>query len=464
MKNRKLKSITYKLIVAFLIVILSVIILIWVIQAIMLKTSYSWFRSKQIENVVDEIKNDLNIGINKDNIDELSLKNDCTIYIFNDSMESVYVSNENIISNPNGLEKEIYKSIQEVKAGKVNKTFTLSKTQIDYNIYGDKYNENYIIIVSKVAPVEATVKVIENQLKVISIVAIIISVGIAIFISKKIAKPIKETSKKAKELSKGNLEITFNHDEYIEIKELSDTLNKATKELREKDKIKKEVIANVSHDLKTPLSIIQGYCEMLQDITGENKEKRDEQLEKIRKEANNLTLMINDMLDLSKLESKNNLQIEKFEISDLINETIIRLDSIVQNEDIIILYSSKKVIVSGDRNKLGQVLYNLIVNAINFVGEDRTIIINQIESSDYLKIEVKDNGIGIDESELPFIFDRYYKTNDKYRKSGISTGLGLSIVKNILEQHGFDYGVESKKGAGTKFWFKIRKYHIDITK
>lgn len=453
MKNRKLKSISHKLIVAFLIVIISVIALIWLIQALMLKTSYSWFRERQIHSVIEEVKEITKNSFDTDKLDALSTENDCIIYVLDENLNNVYVSSE---SEPKGLLKEITKATNEIKIHNIDKDITLTKSQVDYNIHGEKIGEYYIVLVSRLAPVEATSQVIINQLKVISIIAILISIGIAIIIAKKISKPIQETSNKAIELSKENFNVSFDHYEYIEIKELSDTLNKASKELKEKNEIKKEVIANVSHDLKTPLSIIKGYCEMIQDITGDNKEKRNEQLQKIQKETNNLTLMINDMLDLSKLDNNTSLDMQEFDLSKLILETIDRLDGIIKKEEIQVIYEPKEAKVVADRAKIGQVLYNLIANAINFVGNDKKVIINQIAENNITKIEIIDNGIGIDEKDLPYIFDRYYKTNDKYRKSGISTGLGLSIVKKILEQHECKYGVESEKGKGTKFWFEIK--------
>lgn len=453
MKNRKLKSISHKLIVAFLIVIISVIALIWLIQALMLKTSYGWFRERQIHSVIEEVKEITKNSFDTNKLDTLSTENDCIIYVLDENLSNVYVSSE---SEPKGLLKEITKATNEVKIHNIDKDITLTKSQVDYNIHGEKIGEYYIVLVSRLAPVEATSQVIINQLKVISIIAILISIGIAIIIAKKISKPIQETSNKAIELSKENFNVSFDHYEYIEIKELSDTLNKASKELKEKNEIKKEVIANVSHDLKTPLSIIKGYCEMIQDITGDNKEKRNEQLQKIQKETNNLTLMINDMLDLSKLDNNISLDMQEFDLSKLILETIDRLDGIIKKEEIQVIYEPKEAKVVADRAKIGQVLYNLIANTINFVGNDKKVIINQIAENNITKIEIIDNGIGIDEKELPYIFDRYYKTNDKYRKSGISTGLGLSIVKKILEQHECKYGVESEKGKGTEFWFEIK--------
>lgn len=459
MKSKKLKSISYKLVVAFFIVILTVILLIWIMQAIMLKSTYNWFREKQVESSVNIIEKDLEDNILEINIDELSINRDFIVYILDSSKDIMYSSIEYSNSLPKGLEKEILKIIQNIDNEKINETVNLTKNKIDYNIYGKPCNNNYILIISKLAPVEATVEIIKIQLIVISIISIIISICIAIIIAKKIAKPIEETSKNARKLSNNNFDVEFNHYEYIEIKELSDTLNKASKDLKEKDRIKKEIIANVSHDLKTPLSIIKGYCEMLQDITGDNKEKRIEQLDKIKKETDKLTFMINDMLDLSKLDNKNSqLKLENFSISKLVKEVLGRLDKLIEEANIKVEYRLKDdVIIKADKSKMGQALYNLIINAINFVGKDKMIIIDQIMDNDIVRIEIKDNGIGIDEKDIPFIFERYYKTNNKYAVNGFSTGLGLAIVKAIFEQHKFKYGVMSKKGKGTSFWFEFKE-------
>jgi len=204
--------------------------------------------------------------------------------------------------------------------------------------------------------------------------------------------------------------------------------------------------------------MIKAYSEMLQDISGNDKEKRDRHLKIISREVDNLTLLISDMLDLSKLETANDeLQISEFDLVNLINEIIIRFDYILQKNDINIKLNTFKneVIVKADRVKISQVIYNLLGNCINFVGVDKIVYIDIKNVNDKVRIEVKDNGKGIKNEDLPHIFERYYKTNDKYRKIGISTGLGLSIVKNILEKHNSQYGVDSIENVGTTFWFNI---------
>ncbi len=204
--------------------------------------------------------------------------------------------------------------------------------------------------------------------------------------------------------------------------------------------------------------MIKAYSEMLQDISGDEKEKRDKHLKIISKEVDNLNLLITDMLDLSKLETVNDtLQISEFDLIYLINEIVVRFDQVLEQNDIKIEINNiqKEVIVKADRVKISQVIYNLVANAISFLGNDRTVYINITKIKEKIRIEIKDNGKGIKDEDLPHIFERYYKTNNKYRKIGISTGLGLSIVKKILEQHNATYGVDSIENIGTTFWFEI---------
>jgi signal transduction histidine kinase len=287
---------------------------------------------------------------------------------------------------------------------------------------------------------------------------LIFAVIVAIILSKKLSKPIHDINEKAKELEKGNFNINFKQGYYKEIDELSNTLNNASEKLKITDKLRKEVIANVSHDLKTPLSTIKGYSEMLQDISGEIKEKRDVQLKKISKEVDNLNLLISDMLNLSKLETVDNvLELSEFNLIGLIEDVISRFDHICEKTNSKIEFNKTDEILNirADYIKLSQVVYNLIANAISFVGEDKTVYVEVKHINDKIRVEIKDNGKGISEENQKYIFERYYKTNDKFRKLGISTGLGLSIVKNLLEKHNFKYGIISKENFGTTFWFEI---------
>ena len=218
-------------------------------------------------------------------------------------------------------------------------------------------------------------------------------------------------------------------------------------------------MANVSHDLKTPLTMIKAYAEMVRDMSYQNDEKRIMHCNIIMDEVDRLNLLVNDILALSKFEA--NAEEIKWESFDLVGEvkTIVnRYQIIKETEDYhIILNAPTKAMVKADKQKLNQVIYNLINNAINYTGKDKTVTINIKKEKDSYLVQIEDTGKGIKEEEIPFIWNKYYKNEKNHQRNVVGTGLGLSIVKKILEGHQFKYGVESTKNKGTIFYFYVKK-------
>ena len=278
---------------------------------------------------------------------------------------------------------------------------------------------------------------------------------IAFLISKRVSSPIVAINSSAKELAKGNYDTTFKGEGYQEIRELNNTLNYAAKELSKVEGLRRELIANISHDLRTPLTMITGYGEVMRDIPGEN---TPENVQIIIDEAKRLTTLVNDILDISKFQSGNQvLKIEDFNLTKSIEEILLRYNKLTeQNGYKIIFTHDEDVIIQGDEVKLSQVIYNLINNAITYTGEDKTVTLRQIIEEDWVKIEVIDSGEGIPEEDIPLIWDRYYKVNKTHKRAAIGTGLGLSLVKEILQLHEAEFGVESSLGEGSCFYFKLR--------
>lgn len=423
----------------------------------MLKTTYEYIRKKEINSmsyIAEKTYNDL------DKLNELAYKYDVRILILNSNMETIISTDDNIGELPRSFSMHVSQAINDLKEDKeINYDISTNRFNTVLNLFARSIEgDKYIVVISTITPISSTVRVMTIQLIYITILSLIFAVIMAIVLAKKLSGPIQEINEKAKELEKGNFDINFNKGHYKEIDELADTLNSASAKLKEIDKLRKEVIANVSHDLKTPLSMIKGYSEMLQDISGDIKEKRDIQLNKISKEVDNLNLLISDMLNLSKLETVDNvLELSEFDLMNSVREVISRFDHVLEKTNLKIEINSFKeeLKIEADEIKLSQVIYNLIANAISFVGEDNVIYVEIKQINNKIRLEVRDNGKGISEEEQKYIFERYYKTNDKFRKLGISTGLGLSIVKNILDKHKFEYGVISKENAGTTFWFEI---------
>jgi signal transduction histidine kinase len=269
--------------------------------------------------------------------------------------------------------------------------------------------------------------------------------------------PILKITKNVKKFGDGDLSVEFPKNGIKEIDELSETLNYVKEEFVKTNELKRDLLANVSHDLKTPLTMIKAYAEMVKDYTYKNKVKRNENLNIIISETDRLNLLVNDILDLSKLQAnKEELKLEEFDIILEIKSILKRYDLLVEKENYHISFEGpESVFVTADKSKINQVIYNLINNAINYTGKDKIVIIKVSVVNNKVLVEVKDTGKGIDESEKKYIWDKYYKTNKNYKRSKISSGIGLSIVKEILTYHQFEYGFNSIKNQGTTFYFYI---------
>ena len=314
--------------------------------------------------------------------------------------------------------------------------------------------EKVIMINSVLTPVDATVSTLKAQLGIISIIIIVIAFILAVALSKSLSKSIISINDEAKKLAAGDYSVKFNSKDYMEVAELSKTLNYAASELGKADSFQKELIANVSHDLRTPLTMIKGYAEVMRDIPGEN---TPENVQVIIDETERLSGLVNDMLDISKLKAGTiSIQTEEYNITESIRHVLERYNKLreVEGYTIDFIYDCE-VNVLADEQKMYQVLYNLVNNAINYTGEDKKVTVVQKVNGNTLRIEVKDTGDGVKQEDIPYVWDRYYKDKTTHKRALQGTGLGLSIVKSVLELHGARYGVSSVQGQGATFWFEI---------
>ena len=215
-------------------------------------------------------------------------------------------------------------------------------------------------------------------------------------------------------------------------------------------------MANVSHDLKTPLTMIKAYAEMARDLNKDNEEKRTDNLNVIIEESDRLNSLVNNILELSKSEKNmDTLTRENFSINELITKVLHRFDYLTEEGYTLKFVSKKEYIIYADIQKIEQVIYNLVINAVNYTGKDKKVTVKIEENKGYIRVYVIDTGKGIAESDINLIWDKYYKNEKNHQRNKIGTGLGLSIVKNILIKHNYNYGVISTKGKGSKFYFDI---------
>ncbi len=335
-------------------------------------------------------------------------------------------------------------------------------TIVIYTMLADVGSEKYgVIINTNISPVRATVNTLRTQLVWITLIMAVVGLVFSWFISVGISKPITDMTSSAAMLAKGNYEVNFTGGSYRETKDLADTLNYAARELKKVDTLKSELIANVSHDLRTPLTMIRGYSEMIRDFPSEDNSAN---IQVIIDETEHLTRLVNDILDLSKLQSASTeLNITTFSLTDIIHSIIGRYSELTKKDGYDISFEHDgEVSVKADEMQITQVIYNLINNAVNYCGEDKKIILRQKVSDGKVRIEVTDHGEGIPEEKLDDIWDRYYKVNSSssHQRSRIGTGLGLSIVKSILIRHDAVFGVDSTVGKGSTFYFELEKAQL----
>lgn len=467
------------------------IIVLWLFQVVFLNDFYESIKVKEIKKIGNQIGN--NIGKNGilDVIAQVASDKELCIVITDSNGYVIYVENDlggNSIypdvsrnqykrlidkaksyKNNVAIEKRPYRAINiERSYGHTNVKFYPKVEALKSVVYtrvvrDDDLGEVAILINGLISPINATVQTIREQLIYVTIVMLILAFILAFYIAKKVTSPISQMNNVAKLLATHPEKVAFEGQGYKEISELSHTLNYAANELSRTEGLRKELIANVSHDLRTPLTLITGYAEMMRDLPGEN---TPENTQIIIDEAKRLSQLVNDMLDLSRLQSgTTKLTYTTFNLTESIRQMLKRYNALTEQGgyQIDFIYS-EEVMILADELRISQVLYNLINNAINYTGEDKKVTVVQKVMQEYVRIEVIDTGEGIAKENIPYIWDRYYKVDKTHKRATIGTGLGLSIVRSILDNHEAHYGVESESGKGSIFWFEMPKKIENVEK
>ncbi len=452
------KGIELKTLKFILIFNLSIILIIWVCELVVFDMMYKNYQIKKLNNIVkefNETKEDTYILSER-----LAYDQEVCISVVDDNLTFF---NFNTLQNGCLLNKG-YNVINDeirnfINSEKISEYYHVKNptTKTKGILYAFKTNDKNVFIYSNLENNSTFLSIFKNQIIYFLLLIVICSILISMFIANKVTKPIRLITKKAKLLGNGHYNIEFPKNGVMEIEELANTLEEVQKKLRENDEIKRDLLANVSHDLKTPLTMIKAYAEMIKDISYKNPEKMNEHLDIIMEEVTRLTNLVNDILELSKVQ--NNVLAYNYEEYDIVKE----IKKIVKSYEVMeyleqynfVLELPKKAIVKADKEKINQVIYNLLNNAINYTGEDKVVKIKVTEEEkDYL-VEITDTGKGIKKRDIPYIWDKYYKNDKNHTRNIVGTGLGLSIVKEILTKHNFAYGVKSKINKGSTFYFKI---------
>lgn len=452
----------------------ALLVVVWLFQVVLLDKFYENEKMNELMSTADVIEKNIDSDELRSIIYNRASANGADILVI--TQTPLYQKTEKALSFSSILNSDLIVNymikqafedggscIRRSTEGGGKKQSPFSKTTSENMIYcrvldegGDTYK--YILVSVTLTPVGATVKTIQKQLYVISAVFIVLAIVLGILLSRNISHPIIKINKSAKKLGEGKYDISFEGEGYREVYELSETLNTAANELSKVDTLRRELIANISHDLRTPLTMITGYSEVMRDIPGEN---TPENIQVVIDEAEHLRRLVNDILSISKIEAgMDSADVVEYNITQSVKNIIARYSKMkgVDGYTIRFEYDSE-VTVCADETKISQVIYNLLNNAINYTGEDKNVVIKQSVRGENgkkkVRFDVIDSGIGIAEENIKYIWDRYYKENRTHKRAGVGTGLGLSIVKGVVELHGGKYGVVSSEGKGSDFWFEI---------
>ena len=442
--------------IRFLAISVLIVFLAWISEVIFYKDLYEGVKTNDVKDAVQFVEKEYQTnGLNR-KIYNIATKDNINIAIFRINSENEI----QIVYNGTRSTSEELKSMLNTAVFRLGANATAS--------YGNSNSDGKTVtVVSKseasgettyyygnsfITPVDSTIQVNSLLLLIITFISCIISVVMSFYYSRKIASPMQKMAKSAKQLSNGNLNVEFDGGEYTEIQQLATTLNYSISELKKTNELRKDVLSNVSHELKTPLTMIKSYGEMMRDLHLDDKEKLKQDISVILEESDRLEYLVNDMIDLSKLQSKTmTYNMENFNLAEIIKKLKIFYTSKYKEKGWKINFDCEDVIVHADKKRIEQVMINLINNAINYSKEQKQIDISLKKCGMCYRFSVKDYGIGISAEDQQHIFEKHFRSNNAKRVV-VGSGIGLSIVKEICDYHNYKFGVESELGKGSTFF------------
>jgi len=318
---------------------------------------------------------------------------------------------------------------------------------------GQRY---YLCLMTLLEPLKDTTGLLRQQLTMITLISIGVATLLVFWLSRYISHPVLEITRAANRIAAGDYDTRVMHKADDEIGVLADTMNNMAKKLGENERMQREFIANTSHELKTPISAIRANAELVMDIENQNEAERRQFLQIIVDESIRLNSMLEDILDLSAMESGRQPRREVFDISEMLGDVRDRMRALIEEKDITFtLDTMGERCVSADPQMMFRVFYNLVDNAVKYTPVGGHVTLRAKASETGVRIGITDDGPGIAQEDLTHIWDRFYKADKARSRNGGSSGLGLAIVKSILDAHGFTYGMESEPGTGTLVWIEM---------
>ncbi len=460
--RKRTTSIRFKILLYLILFSVFILLLFWETQGLLSEYLYEKYQIRDVSKLAKEISNTDKEDLHNYLMSVVYKNSVCIEYIDEDGRASLYndASTGCLLGKDNNVlteyKKELFNSGEKTKAIKlINPDYEESYALL----FGIEVEDGYVFLFTMLSNVNKNYILVKSQMLYMIVIVIAFAILISIVLSRLFSDSIVEITEKSKMLANGNYNVEFEYSGIKEIDELADTLNYLESEVSKTDQYRRDLMANVSHDLKTPLTMIKAYAEMVRDITYKDKNKREENLNVIIDETDRLNILVSDILTLSKLQANSDtLEIETFDLRKEIEGILKKYDYLKDTEGYVFeTIMPTNIIIRADKNKLNQVIYNLINNAINYTGNDKKVIIKVSEDKKEYLVEIIDSGKGINKEDIDHIWDKYYKNDKNHKRNVVGTGIGLSIVKEILESHDFTYGVKSEKNKGSTFYFKIKK-------
>lgn len=387
------------------------------------------------------------------------------MYIVDD--RGVIIANANVpyVTKGSVIPQEEVIALSQGKS--IDKEFTDPLRKDRYLVSGTSIRDNHgfyggVYVVSSVEGINQSLEKVRGMLVISGIGAFFLALGFTYVLSKKLSSPLIQMEQATRKIAKGDLGIRVKAESKDEIGSLAQAINDLAFDLQKYRDSRREFFANISHELRTPMTYLKGYANVLKEKLYQTEEEKDQYLDIIYQESIRLTAMIEDLFELSKMEEgKIQLTLEWIDLSEII-ESAVQKTRLQASEKGLVIQSRIQddlPLVHGDRHRMAQIFINLLDNAIRYTSHG-TISVKVWRNFDRIKIYVEDTGIGIPEEELPYIFDRFYRVEKSRSREFGGTGLGLAIVKNLVELQGGTIQVSSEKGKGTRFelTFPISSY------
>lgn len=454
-------SLKTKLSISYLFNSLIVIILIAICSNIILNKKFDNYIITQQEKENNDIYNSVsnsysengNWNINSlNNIGMHALENGLILKIYDENKNTIW----DATLHNNGMCVTMLKNMQENTESRY-KNFNGSYTQKEFKIILNDGIKGYMYI-GYYGPFYLTdndlyfINTLNEMIIKIAIISAIFSIIVGIIMSRMISKPILEVINLIKKLGLGNYKQTVkNRTTTKEIDEMINTINDLAYILENQENLRNRLTADIAHELRTPLTIVRTHLEAMIDGVWEI---TNERLESCNTELKRITVIVEDLEKIAEIENLNLNKIE-FDINELIINITNNFETELLNKNILLEKNLKANSIIADRDKMGQVLMNILYNAIKYSRENGKISIKTLDFDKKTIIEISDNGIGISKDDLPYVFDRFYRADKSRSRITGGAGIGLSIVKTIVDAHNAEIVVKSKEGEGSSFTIKI---------